>query len=273
MTKLTTVHRVVFTYQTDNRDWIPEKGDNPHSRCSEKKEYLTDRDSWSLTIEEILLYYDDKRNKLSNEADTFPCLHSDGFCKPTVKHPYTIVWFPEEICLVFHVSNFIGRMSKINDRYYIETDDFFNTIGLNTEKTNQRIKPTPSPHFKSTLSAEKLSLSIVEIFQNRQTFCKTPTPMFTTHYPDLYNIYQKRFNMQTRNRNLIIIPEQDEQISQESMTSSLVFNTLLNRYSFPPLNNSNSFDVVDYDDHVSTKIDFSINHVFTDPLPTLKINL
>ena len=39
-------------------------------------------------------------------------LTSDGFCKPTVKHPYTIVWFPEEICLVFHVSNFIGRMSK-----------------------------------------------------------------------------------------------------------------------------------------------------------------
>ena len=121
VTQLNTEHQSVFTYQPNIPDWIPEKNGNPHSRCSDEKEYLTDRDSWSLTLEELSLDYDDKRNKLINEGETPPCLHSDGFCKPTVKHPYTIVWFPEKICLVFHVSKFIGRMSKINDRYYIET--------------------------------------------------------------------------------------------------------------------------------------------------------
>ena len=40
--------------------------------------------------------------------------------------------------------------------------------------------------------------------------------------------------MQTGNENPIVMPEQNDQISQESMSSKLVFNTLLNRYPFPP---------------------------------------
>ena len=135
-------------------------------------------------------------------------------------------------------------------------------LDLILKKLTKELLPTAFQHFKSPLGNDKHSLSRIEIFQNKQTFCKKPTPMYTTQYPDLYINYQEGFNMQTGNKNPIVMPEQNEQISQESMSSKLVYNTLLNRYSFPPLNNSNSFGAVDYDVHVNTKIDYSINHVF-----------
>ena len=42
-------------------------------------------------IEETALVYDDKIGELILESHTLPRLHFDCFCKPTVKHPYTIV--------------------------------------------------------------------------------------------------------------------------------------------------------------------------------------
>ena len=101
---------------------------------------------------------------------------------------------------------------------------------LYTEKINQGITPTAFPLFKSPLGTEKHALSRIEIFQNRQTFCRNPTPMYTTQYPHIYINYREGLNMQTGNKNTIVMPEQNEQFFQETMTSPLVFNTLLNRY-------------------------------------------
>ena len=128
-------------------------------------------------------------------------------------------------------------------------------LDLILRKINKELRLVRFHISNSPLGTEKHSSSRVEIFSNRQTFCEKPTPMYTNQYPDLYNNYQEEFNMQTGNKNPIVMPEQDEQISQDTMTSPLVFNTLLNRYSFPPLNNTNSFGAVDYDVHVNTKID------------------
>ena len=46
----------------------------------------------------IDLPYDDKDNKLIYHGHTLPCLHDDGFCKPTILTPFTIVLFPEDLC-------------------------------------------------------------------------------------------------------------------------------------------------------------------------------
>ena len=51
------------------------------------KNIFFDKDSWSLINEDISLDYDDKLNKLIHKRHSFPRLHSDGFCKPTLKHP------------------------------------------------------------------------------------------------------------------------------------------------------------------------------------------
>ena len=87
-------------------------------------------------IEKISPVFDDKLVKLKIEGHTPPSHCSDGFCEPTLKHPYTIVSIPEEIRLIFQFSDFFGRMSKLNNRCWLETDVFFKTTGKITEKNN-----------------------------------------------------------------------------------------------------------------------------------------
>ena len=52
---------------------------------------IIDKDRWSLTNGESFLEFDDNSEKLILEGNTLPRLHSDGFCKPLLNHPQTIV--------------------------------------------------------------------------------------------------------------------------------------------------------------------------------------
>ena len=68
-------------------------------------------------VEEISQDSDDKLLKLILEGHVFPCLHSDGFCKPALKKPYTIVWFPDDKRLKFLIPDIIGRWNKLKNFY------------------------------------------------------------------------------------------------------------------------------------------------------------
>ena len=59
VTNLNTAHTGVFTYQPDECDWITGTA-NLKSRCKDDREYLSDKDSWWLKIQESSLDYDDK---------------------------------------------------------------------------------------------------------------------------------------------------------------------------------------------------------------------
>ena len=63
-----------------------------------------------------------------------------------MKNPYTTVWFPKEICLLHQVSDFVGRMSKLNNRYWLETDDFLHSLCQYKEKISEGVKPTVFPY-------------------------------------------------------------------------------------------------------------------------------
>ena len=43
---------------------------------------------------------------------------------PLLKLPQILVWFSDEICLIFTLQDFVGRMVKIDERSSIETDFF-----------------------------------------------------------------------------------------------------------------------------------------------------
>ena len=58
------------------------------------------------------------------DGRTLPCYFADGFCKPTTKTHFTLVWFSDDFCLNLTLEDFIGRMTKIQDRYWIETVSF-----------------------------------------------------------------------------------------------------------------------------------------------------
>ena len=44
---------------------------------------------------------DDIENKLIQIGHSLPCLPDDGFCEQTIITPYTIVWYSDDLSLVF----------------------------------------------------------------------------------------------------------------------------------------------------------------------------
>ena len=44
---------------------------------------------------------------------------------PAFLTPFTVLWFPESLCLIFSNPSFIGRMSNLKNRYRLETEHFF----------------------------------------------------------------------------------------------------------------------------------------------------
>ena len=48
----------------------------------------------------------------------------------------------------------------------------------------------------------------------------------------------------------------------ENISGKIVIDTSNNKFVFPALNVSNNFATIDYDAHINTKIDYTINHVF-----------
>ena len=51
-------------------------------------------------------------------------------------------------------------------------------------------------------------------------------------------------------------------IIDQNISGKIQFDTSNQKYIFPALNVSNNFATLDYDAHINTKIDFTINHVF-----------
>ena len=51
-------------------------------------------------------------------------------------------------------------------------------------------------------------------------------------------------------------------IIDQNISGRIRFDTSNQKYIFPALNVSDNFATLDYDAHINTKIDFTINHVF-----------
>ena len=98
-------------------------------------------------------------------------------------------------------------MSKLNNRYWLETDDFFDSTGKNTEKIKKGILPTAFSHSKSSLGTNTPILWKPENFPKKITCCKKPTQMHTTQYPDLFVTYREGFNMNNGFKNPIVVDE------------------------------------------------------------------
>ena len=109
------------------------------------------------------------------DGHTLPCYFAEGFCKPTTKTPFILVWFNDDYCLIFTLQDFIGRMTQIEDRYWIETDSFVHSPHSIKPKTTSGIKGTEHPYVYAphTQHPNNPSLSRFEVFPTAQTFCGT----------------------------------------------------------------------------------------------------
>ena len=122
---------------------------------------------------------------------------SDGFCKPTTKTPYTLTWFDEKFCLIFQLQEFIGRMTRIKDRYWIETDTFIETSNI-----TQKLQSHKNYNIQSSFS-----LFDDSNYQNTIERIQTPfrvkklntwhigTFVFDENYPDwIVNVTQNTYS-------------------------------------------------------------------------------
>ena len=187
--------------------------------CWDRYEYIIEKDCWSLIVKEIEITHDDEDNKLIYHGHTLLCPHDDGFCKPTILTPFTIVWFPEDLCLIFSIHSFFGRMSKLNNRYWLETEHFFNNHSSTIS--------TDTP-YHDTKSQTRLPRS--GIFPENKMLCNKPTPLHLTQYHGLFITYKEGFNKHTGKPNPLQLP-QNEQYNQ--LTTQLISGKLIHtKYKF-----------------------------------------
>ena len=162
-----------FIYVPADKTWIYDPLRNPHHNCPAHHQFEVNLVSWRLAISEIELTYDDTQNAMIIDGHTLPCYFADGFCKPTTKTPFTLVWFSDDFCLIFTLQDFIGRMTKIDDRYRIETDSFVHSATPKKSSSFDGIKGTSYPYIRAphTETPHNPSLSRFDVFPNAHTFC------------------------------------------------------------------------------------------------------
>ena len=134
-------------------------------------------------------------------------------------------------------------MSKLNNRYWLETEHLFNN--------HSSTIPTDTPYHDTKSQTRP---SRFENFPENKMFCNKPTPLHLTQYPDLFITYKEGFNMQTGKPNPLQ-PPQNEQYNQ--LTTQLISGKLIhtqNKFLFPALNSSNNFATIDYEAHLTLKM-------------------
>ena len=151
-----------FTVMPADKNWIYDPTKNPYHNCPAHHQFEVNLVSWRLEVSEVELTYDDTSNDMIIDGHTLPCYFADGFCKPTTKTPFTLVWFNNYYCLIFTLQDFIGRMTKIEDRYWIETDSFVHSPHPIKSKTASGIKGTEHPY----VYAPHPNTQIIQVFQD-----------------------------------------------------------------------------------------------------------
>ena len=108
------------------------------------------------------------------------------------KTPFTLVWFNDDYCLIFTLQDFIGRMTKIEDRYWIETDSFVHSPHSIKPKKTSGIKGTEHPYVYAPHTQHPInpSLSRFEVFPTAPTVFGKPDPLHSTQYSALFVTYK-----------------------------------------------------------------------------------
>ena len=89
-------------------------------------------------------------------------------------------------------------MTRIKDRYWIETDTIIETSNITQKLQTEGIQGTRYPNVKTPQSKiSNPSLSRFEIYPIAQTFCGKPEPLFSTQYDDIFVTYLDGFDMNT----------------------------------------------------------------------------
>ena len=129
----------------------------------------------------------------------YPAILPMAFVNQQLKPLLLLFGLPMFFAQFFTLQVFLGRMTKIEDRYWIETDSFVHSPHSIKPKTTSGLKGTEHQyvHAPHTQFPNNPSLSRFELYPTAQTFCGKPDPLYSTQYSDLFVAYTDGFNMHT----------------------------------------------------------------------------
>ena len=94
--QLNKMYTGTFTFMPADKDWVYDQTKNPYYDCPTHHQLEVNLVSWRLEFSELELTYDDTENLIIIDGHTLPCYFTDGFCKPTTKTLFTLVWFSDD---------------------------------------------------------------------------------------------------------------------------------------------------------------------------------
>ena len=106
-----------IAYMPADKQWTYDRKKSPLQNCPA----LHETEIFLLLVSQVELIYHYTSNVLIIDEIASPCYSADGFCKSTTK-PFTLVWFVVDFCLLCILQEFVGRLTKIEDRQWIETE-------------------------------------------------------------------------------------------------------------------------------------------------------
>ena len=122
---------------------------------------------------------------------------------------------------------FIGRMTIIKDRYWIETDNFIESSSFTQIFQPEGIQGTEYPNVKTPkTTVGNPSLSRFEIYPIAQTFCRKPEPLYSTQYEDFFVTYLDGFDMNSGQ-------PRPHSIVDQKIGGKIQFDTSNQKYTFP----------------------------------------
>ena len=125
------------------------------------------------------------------DGQTLPCYFADGLCKPTTETPFPLVRFKVGFCLFLTLQDFVGRMTRIDERYWIETDSFIHSSRRNKSDTSSEIKGTSYSyiHAPHTKNPQNLAFHVLNFFPHTETILwQTRTSLFYTIFRSFCDI-------------------------------------------------------------------------------------
>ena len=133
-----------LTYDLHDKNWIPHIGINNPSNCkadTKNKGYQEIRffDS-KVQFEKIQLTRNLKNDTIIYQGIRLPCKNDQGHCNPTTRTQATIVWFPEELCIIFQVAKIHARMIKFHQKHFIESTPFKDVSVDQIRPTNNKFR-------------------------------------------------------------------------------------------------------------------------------------
>ena len=140
-------------------------------------------------------------------------------------------------------------MTKVEDRYWIETDSFVQFSHSTKPEATSDIEGTEHlyVHPSHIQNPNNPSLLRFEVFPTLQTFCGKPDPLYSTQYSDLFVTYADGFNMHTGQPN-------PQFMINEYISGKKSLDNSKNIFVFPALNVPNNFATIEYDAQINTNL-------------------